>query len=356
MAPRPARTAGPWTASPSVGATRTLLYDNYYIASHRTYASYDKYLKTGPYNFGFGPTRPDWVEHFPYQNGLLISYWDTSYADNNIGEHPGDGEILPIDANPRAIYRLDGQALAGPDPALRRDRSARRRPTRSRCTTTAAELHPRSGRAAVVRRHPQLLVCRRPRYRSQDPRRRGHPEGADQAGDDVVDGRARHQPARLDGCRARIRRDALTDRPRFNRPGVPVAGPGPPIPRGTDPASRSAYSQTISKPRSPWTGSSNTSMLRTSAWRSLAGPVDQLHDGVRLTFENSLDGSVEGIGHPTRDAVSAGLAPTGVAEEDTLNDTPHQHPTANHDMEVCTLIAVDAPLFSLTARRLRAGN
>ena len=27
--------------------------------------------------------RPDWVEHFPYQNGLLVSYWDTSQADNN---------------------------------------------------------------------------------------------------------------------------------------------------------------------------------------------------------------------------------------------------------------------------------
>ena len=92
----------------SVGATRTTGYDNYYIASNRTYTSYDKYLKTGPYNFGWANTRPDWVEHFPYQDGLLISYWDTSYADNNIGEHPGGGEILPIDANPRALVRLDG--------------------------------------------------------------------------------------------------------------------------------------------------------------------------------------------------------------------------------------------------------
>ena len=92
----------------SVGATRTTGYDNYYIASNRTYTSYDKYLKTGPYNFGWANSRPDWVEHFPYQDGLLISYWDTSYADNNIGVHPGGGEILPIDANPRALVRLDG--------------------------------------------------------------------------------------------------------------------------------------------------------------------------------------------------------------------------------------------------------
>ena len=43
---------------------------------------YDKYLQTGPYNFGF-PSQPDWVEHFPYQNGLLVSYWDTTQSDNN---------------------------------------------------------------------------------------------------------------------------------------------------------------------------------------------------------------------------------------------------------------------------------
>lgn len=50
----------------------TQLFDNYYIASNRSYVSFDQYLKTGPYNFGFLNTKPDWVEHFPYQQGLLI--------------------------------------------------------------------------------------------------------------------------------------------------------------------------------------------------------------------------------------------------------------------------------------------
>ena len=77
-APRPAPNGWTLDGFTSVGATRTQQYDNYYIASNRTYTSYDKYLKTGPYNFGWANTRPDWVEHFPYQNGLLISYWDTS--------------------------------------------------------------------------------------------------------------------------------------------------------------------------------------------------------------------------------------------------------------------------------------
>jgi immune inhibitor A len=46
--------------------------DNYYIASHRSFVSYDRYLKTGPYNFGFLNTRPDRVEHFSYEQGLLM--------------------------------------------------------------------------------------------------------------------------------------------------------------------------------------------------------------------------------------------------------------------------------------------
>jgi immune inhibitor A len=92
----------------SVGASVTQAYDNYYIASNRTYTSYDKYLKTGPYNFGFPSSKPDFVEHYPYQNGLLVSYWDTSQSDNNTSTHPGSGLILPIDSHPRALVRLDG--------------------------------------------------------------------------------------------------------------------------------------------------------------------------------------------------------------------------------------------------------
>ncbi|UYM05434.1 immune inhibitor A domain-containing protein [Solicola gregarius] len=95
-----------WTAQ---GASFTQDYDNYYVASHRDYVSFDKYLKTGPYNFGFLDSRPDWVEHFPLQDGLLVSYWDTSQLDNDTSQHPGEGLILPVDANPRPRVRLDGE-------------------------------------------------------------------------------------------------------------------------------------------------------------------------------------------------------------------------------------------------------
>lgn len=96
----------------SIGATITATHDQFYLASNRAYVSYDKYLRTGPYNFSF-PDRPDFAEKFPYQNGLLVNYWDSSYTDNNTSQHPGAGLVLPVDANPQVIYNLQGQAWRG---------------------------------------------------------------------------------------------------------------------------------------------------------------------------------------------------------------------------------------------------
>lgn len=93
-----------------VGASFTNDYAQYYIAENRQYVSYDKTLKTGPYNFGF-TDRPDWVEHYAYQNGLLIWKWDTSQADNNTSQHPGTGLVLPIDAHPTALKWKDGTLM-----------------------------------------------------------------------------------------------------------------------------------------------------------------------------------------------------------------------------------------------------
>ena len=83
---------------------------NAYVAENRGYRSYDTSLKTA-YNFGFLNTRPDWVEHFPYQDGLLISYWDSSHTDNNVGDHPGEGLILPVDAHPTFHHAANGDLL-----------------------------------------------------------------------------------------------------------------------------------------------------------------------------------------------------------------------------------------------------
>jgi immune inhibitor A len=88
----------------------TAFFFNAYLAENRQYVGDDNSLKTA-YNFGFLNTRPDWVEHFPYQDGVLISYWDTSHTDNNVGDHPGEGEILPIDAHPTFEHWYDGQLV-----------------------------------------------------------------------------------------------------------------------------------------------------------------------------------------------------------------------------------------------------
>jgi immune inhibitor A len=99
-----------WTYDPAGGfrvttGAESQFFFNAYAAEFRQYRGYDDSLRTGPYNFGFLNTLPNWVEHFQYQDGLLISYWDTSFTDNNTSQHPGGGLILPIDAHPNALMR-----------------------------------------------------------------------------------------------------------------------------------------------------------------------------------------------------------------------------------------------------------
>ena len=84
----------------------TLIAPHYYIGEYRQYRMYDAGLKTGPYVFGSLPPSEDWVEHFPYQDGLLITYWDTQQANNNTSQHAGEGRILQIDAHPEPLTRL----------------------------------------------------------------------------------------------------------------------------------------------------------------------------------------------------------------------------------------------------------
>ncbi|GAA4171454.1 immune inhibitor A [Phytohabitans flavus] len=101
---------GPFVAAGFIAlpGSEVRYFDNYYIAGHRSYVQYDKYLKTGPYFFGYS-SKPDYVDHYAYQQGLLVSYWDTFYNDNDTFEHPGEGRNMIVDAHPRPFYRIDGQ-------------------------------------------------------------------------------------------------------------------------------------------------------------------------------------------------------------------------------------------------------
>ncbi|MFF6777822.1 immune inhibitor A domain-containing protein [Streptomyces sp. NPDC012637] len=94
-----------------IGKGFTKEYEQYYIAENRQYVSYDKTLKVGPYNFGFTGDKASWVEHYPYQNGLLIWKWDLSQKDNNTSQHPGKGLILPVDSHPSPLKFRDGSLM-----------------------------------------------------------------------------------------------------------------------------------------------------------------------------------------------------------------------------------------------------
>lgn len=82
--------------------------ERFYLAENRQYGGYDTTLAQGPYNFGWTATRPDQVEHLPYQDGLLVTYWNTAQRNNQTARHPGAGLVLPVDAHPEALRWSDG--------------------------------------------------------------------------------------------------------------------------------------------------------------------------------------------------------------------------------------------------------
>jgi len=86
-------------------------YSHYYLAENIVYWGYDYTLKVGPYNFGFldNPALGNYVERFPYQDGMLVSYWNTRYNNNDTDPaRKGTGMLLYVDAHPQALKRPDG--------------------------------------------------------------------------------------------------------------------------------------------------------------------------------------------------------------------------------------------------------
>ena len=106
--------AGAWTAKGGfeiINGTTSREVQDMYLAENRTYSGYDATLETGPYNFGWANTKPDWVERFPYQNGMLVWFANGEYGDNNTSAHPGAGQVLPVDARPAPVAFADGSLL-----------------------------------------------------------------------------------------------------------------------------------------------------------------------------------------------------------------------------------------------------
>jgi len=148
-----------WTAKgfTRMGGSVTKDVSSFYLAENRVYSGYDAALKTGPYNFGFASTQPDWVERFPYQNGLLVWYSDGACTDNNTIDHAGCGQALPVDARPApvmldATHRL-GNRRQGFDATFGQE------------ATDAVTFH-RNGVPAVVPSQPAI-----PTFDDSDPNR-----------------------------------------------------------------------------------------------------------------------------------------------------------------------------------------
>ena len=79
---------------------------HYYLAESRSYVRNDTSL-CGAYNFLTG----NLLEKQCYANGIVIWYRNSSVLDNNTSEHPGTGQILPVDAHPAASFMPDGRTL-----------------------------------------------------------------------------------------------------------------------------------------------------------------------------------------------------------------------------------------------------
>jgi immune inhibitor A len=101
-----------WTFSGfsrSTGVARHHFF-NAYLAEYRQYRGSDEGLRSGAYVFQ--PDRPSWVHHYPYEDGLLVWYFDTSFKDNDVTAHCLSGRcgglVLPVDAHPALLVRPDG--------------------------------------------------------------------------------------------------------------------------------------------------------------------------------------------------------------------------------------------------------
>ena len=106
-----ATNAAAWTFSGFRQLTNgqfTETYFNYYLTESRNYLLNDTSL-CGAYNFLTG----NWLEKQCYADGLLIWYRNSSVPDNNTSEHPGAGQILPIDSHPATNLKPDGRTVFG---------------------------------------------------------------------------------------------------------------------------------------------------------------------------------------------------------------------------------------------------
>jgi immune inhibitor A len=70
-------------------------YFHYYLVESRSYVRSDTAL-CGAYLF----VTTSWVDKQCYADGVLVWYRNSAFADNNVSQHPGNGQILVVDSHP----------------------------------------------------------------------------------------------------------------------------------------------------------------------------------------------------------------------------------------------------------------
>jgi immune inhibitor A len=82
----------------------TQTFFHYYLVESRSYVKNDRSL-CGAYNFLYG----NWLEKQCYADGLLVWYRNSAYTDNETSQHPGFGQVLPVDSHPAPMVMPDGK-------------------------------------------------------------------------------------------------------------------------------------------------------------------------------------------------------------------------------------------------------
>ncbi|MCX4978347.1 immune inhibitor A domain-containing protein [Streptomyces sp. NBC_00620] len=83
----------------------------YYIVENRQYVGDDRYLENGPYNLGWASTYPKKKERLSYEEGVMIWYWNTAYANNRTKTNAGYGRILPLDSHAEPALDTTGAVV-----------------------------------------------------------------------------------------------------------------------------------------------------------------------------------------------------------------------------------------------------
>lgn len=100
-----------WTATgwESGDGTVSSAAAGYYIAERRDLSGYDEVLRAGAFVADLR-RGGDVVDHFGYEDGVLMTFWDARAADNAVSAHAGSGRLLVVDARPAALETASGGA------------------------------------------------------------------------------------------------------------------------------------------------------------------------------------------------------------------------------------------------------